>query len=119
MTRRIGTASRYWSDEGKLVNLSGNAYVPARIRGANEPWTALRVREPSRCIESTVCVYCVEDWLWDWEIDLTRTGAGRRLAARCDTEGIDLTSYARWNANAPTEADVARARRNRGRCASH
>jgi hypothetical protein len=119
VTRRIRTASRYWNDEGKLVSLSGHAYVPGKVRGYDEPWVPMIIRTPARCEEHTICVYCVEDWLWDWEIAFARTAGGRALMTRCVAEGIDLDSWVRWNANAPTPDDIARASANRARCASH
>jgi hypothetical protein len=63
------------------TGLSGNAYVPARMRGyEHEGLHPIRVLTPARCDHlETICTDCAESWSWDWDIWWHRTAGGRRL----------------------------------------
>ena len=108
-------ASRYVNEAGKLVNLSSNSYVATRVRG-EEDWLPLVIRTPARCEDHTVCLWCLEAWMWDYEFAFDRTAGGRRLKALAEANGADLTSYLRWNSMTETAGDRARSKEHQRLC---
>lgn len=115
--RNIGTGSRYYNDAGELISMSSLVYLPGRCPG-DLKWSPLPIRAPQDCEDHTVCVWCIEGWMWDYDLDFTRTVGGRRLAELAALNGVDLTSAARWNAYTETDDDRVRARLFSDRCGS-
>lgn len=114
--RNIATGSRYYNEDGKLVHLSGNTYVPVRLRGEREKWSPLIIRKPARCEDHTVCLWCVESWMWDYDFRFEATKGGRALKALAEANSVDLESYVRWNSLTETDADRERSKEHNRLC---
>lgn len=115
--RKPRMGSRYINESGQLVHLSSYAYVPMRIRGSGELWTAIRIAlNPQRCEDYNICEWCAESWTWDWEVAFDRTVGGRRLRDRAMAIGADLDAWRRWGNGTATDDDAARMRNQSGRC---
>jgi hypothetical protein len=74
---------------GTTKQLSGNFYVPMRLRGDNETErpTPTKIAAESRCEhETTICADCADSWEADWIIYWKRTKGGRHLAFRLGKE---------------------------------
>lgn len=71
------------------LRLSGNSYVPMRLRENPEEHAApTPIASELRCEHlTTVCTICLPEWETDWIVLYSRTNGGRNLAARA---GIHL-----------------------------
>jgi hypothetical protein len=70
---------------GTTKQLSGNFYVPMRLREESSETrpTPTKIASERRCEhEHTICMECADSWSLDWVIFWNRTAGGRRLYDR-------------------------------------
>jgi hypothetical protein len=77
----------------KKNNLSGYAYVSARLRTgeARRETDKIIIAQVSHCGHTNrICAACAYQWGWDYQLNFHLTGGGRLLAEKIIQSGQDI-----------------------------